>query len=224
MSMQISPLSLDTDFAVRVSTALTEVLACVRDRPASAVNSGDSAMAEREPFILGKGENLVAELLAFGGRQALRPERIEVMPFLSSFAEFVRGTLDARIDVVVQVGSDCLPWRLDREALRQALMQLVLNASVAMPNGGRLLFSATDDQLSFNRGTSLDVVDTGTGISTAILEMAPLPFFSTKEDSPLSGMGLPAVAGFVAQSGGFMFIASTVGDGTSIKLKLPVFE
>ncbi|SEB26434.1 Histidine kinase-, DNA gyrase B-, and HSP90-like ATPase [Variovorax sp. YR216] len=104
------------------------------------------------------------------------------------------------------------------------MLQLVMNANTAMPDGGRLLFRASVERHSCTEGTSLEVVDTGTGMSAAILLVAALPFFTTKERSALSGMGLPAVAGFAAQSGGHMDMTSVVGVGTTVTLKLPTFE
>lgn len=104
------------------------------------------------------------------------------------------------------------------------MTQLALNASAAMPKGGRLVLRASVDRLSCTEGTSLYIVDTGVGMSAAVLRMAVRPFFTTKEGSPLSGMGLPSVAGFAAQSGGGMLISSAVGLGTTVTMMLPTFE
>lgn len=213
MSMQSIPPCLDGGMAVGAAAALTEVLANLRGK-----------LEGLGPSILRKGDVLVAELLSFAARQELKPTRVEVLPFLHSFADLMRHALDVEIDVMVQVDRDCLPWRVDRTALEEALFQLVMNANTAMPDGGQLLFRASVERQSCTEGTSLEVVDTGTGMSAAILRVAALPFFTTKERSPLSGMGLPAVAGFAAQSGGRMEMTSVVGVGTTVTLKLPTFE
>jgi len=224
MPLGRGPDSLDGDIAAGAAAALAEILVAQRKDFIGAQDAPEVQFKGQVPSILRKGDLLVAELLAFAGRQALKPARVEVLPFLCSFAHLLRQSLDVRIDVVVQVDRECLPWRIDRDAMQEALLQLVLNASLAMPEGGRLLFRASVDRLSCTEGTSLDIVDTGIGMSAAVLRMAVRPFFTTKEGSPLSGMGLPSVAGFAAQSGGGMLISSLVGHGTAVTMMLPTFE
>ncbi|PNG58860.1 MULTISPECIES: ATP-binding protein [unclassified Variovorax] len=224
--MSIHPVSssLGGEIAAGAATALAEMLAKLRDSLEGAENVRADSLEGRAPSVLRKGDQLVAELLSFAGRQVLKPARVEVLPFLCSFADLLRHSLDVRINVLVQADEECLPWCVDRDALHEALVQLALNASFAMPEGGRLLLSASVDRNSCTEETSLDIADTGTGMSAAVLRRAATPFFTTKEDSPLSGMGLPAVAGFAAQSGGRMVMSSIVGHGTTVTLKLPTVE
>lgn len=164
---------------------------------------------------------LVAAMLSFAGRQTLKPVRVEVLPFLCDFADLLRRTIDVRIDVLVDVDRECRPWHVDMDALREALAQLVLNSVRAMPGGGRLLLRASRDRRESPERTALEVIDNGAGMPHDVLRMADRPFFTTKEHSPMSGMGLPAVAGFAAQSGGTLAMLSRPGRGTSIGMSLP---
>lgn len=165
-----------------------------------------------------------AALHAFVGSQELKPGLVEVLPFLCDFADLLRHTLDTRINVVVDVDRKCLPWSIDRAALYVALMHLVLNARDAMPAGGRLTIRASADYHNGIKETSLDITDTGSGMPVSVLGMAETPFFNTKVGSRMSGMGLPAVGGFVAQSGGSMRISSVEGRGTTVRIVLPTAE
>ena len=212
---------LDGAVAAGAAAAISEVLAHLREICNNVKSKRKPSYSGRSAQLLRNGDRLAARLLAFAERQALRPTRVEVQPFLSAFVELLRRVVDSRIAVEAQVHPDCLPWHVDTEALREALMELVLNASDAMPDGGRLLFRASPCPLNDTEETALDIVDTGAGMAAAVLDMAAAPFFTTKENSPLSGMGLPAVGGFAAQSGGSMSISSAAGRGTSITLRLP---
>ena len=99
-------------------------------------------------------------------------------------------------------------------------MQIVGNAQSAMPHGGPLMLRGTLDRHD-NRFLNLDVIDSGIGMSPDVAKQAASPFFTTKECVPFSGMGLSAVAGFAARSGGQMSISSAVGLGTTIRMFLP---
>ena len=106
---------------------------------------------------VGDGDLLAALLLSNGGRRTLLPGNVEVLPFLCSFAQLLRHTLDERIEVVVDVDRECPPWRVDRGALEDALMQLVLGSSCAVRRMGRLTLQASLDRRSGLQGTVLKV-------------------------------------------------------------------
>ncbi|MET3371360.1 signal transduction histidine kinase [Variovorax boronicumulans] len=224
MSVQTAIPRSDNDIAAGASAALAEVLACLRDQLSSTQNPSGDSIGKMERSVLRAGDLLVANLLSFAGRQPLKAERLEMLPFLCSFADLLRHTLDQRINVLVNVERDCPPWIGDGDALQEALTQLVLNASNAMPKGGRLLLRVSIKKVDRTQEMTLDVIDTGTGMTAAVRHSAMAPFFTTKPNSPQSGMGLPAVAGFAAQSGGRMVISSTVGGGSTVTLKLPIAE
>lgn len=211
----------DANVAAGASAALTEIVASVRRHLAGAVEEHEE---RPEPAVLRRSELLAAALCAFTGGQQLTPARLVVMPYLCSFADLLRHTLDARIDVRLDVDRDCPAWWVDRTALEEALTRLVLNARDAMPAGGHLTLRASLDPQAGRPGTLLEVIDTGAGMSAELAQAAATPFFTTKKASPFSGMGLPAVGGFAAQSGGSMKIDSRVGVGTSVTLKLQTVD
>lgn len=137
----------------------------------------------RQVQALRRGEALAAALVAYAGCQELSPASIEVLPFLSSFANLLWHTLDRRIVVTVDVERDCPALFVDAPALEEALTQIVRNAQSAMPHGGRLVLRGALDRRD-SRLLNLDVIDKGTGMSPDVVERAASPFFTTKEGSP----------------------------------------
>jgi signal transduction histidine kinase len=106
---------------------------------------------------------------------------------------------------------------LDPGQLEMALLNLVRNASDAMPKGGELVVSTELDG-----AVKLRVRDTGTGMAAHIIKRATEPFFTTKPKGAGTGLGLSMVNGFAAQSGGTMEIDSVSGEGTTITLAFPM--
>ncbi|KYK46800.1 hybrid sensor histidine kinase/response regulator [Bradyrhizobium liaoningense] len=175
---------------------------------------------------------LTSRLLAFSRRQALDPKPINVNNFLSNMQDFLQRTLGERIEVET-VGSAGL-WQIEADAnhLESAIINLAINARDAMPDGGKLTVeavnvSADDDysrvnpELSPGQYVVVCVTDTGSGMSSEVLDHAFEPFFTTKEPGHGTGLGLSQVYGFVKQSGGHVKIYSEVGHGTSIKMYFP---
>lgn len=175
---------------------------------------------------------LTSRLLAFSRRQALDPKPINVNNFLSNVQDFLQRTLGERIEVET-VGSAGL-WQIEADAnhLESAIINLAINARDAMPDGGKLTVeavnvSADDDysrvnpELSPGQYVAVCVTDTGSGMSSEVLDHAFEPFFTTKEPGHGTGLGLSQVYGFVKQSGGHVKIYSEVGHGTSIKMYFP---
>jgi len=213
-----------TDIAMGASLALIEILARVRETSGSEESTDGSSGERMQHSFLRKWDLLAANLLSYAGGQVLDPERVEVLPFLCSFADLLRHTLDESVVVSVEVDQECFPWNVDYEALWEALVQLAANASRAMPEAGRLLLQASVNKSSSARETVFSMTDNGAGMSAAEMQMALTPFFTTKPNSPQSGMGLPGVMGFSVQSGGRMSISSRVGIGTTVTLTLPSVE
>lgn len=218
--MATQPVDPAHGLAIGASAALRELLASMRTLLASRDDAGTSEVAGRQAQVVRRGDALAAALIAYAQCQKLSPESLEVLPFLGSFANLLWHTLDRRITVTLDVERDCPALFVDAAALEEALIQIVVNAQAAMPEGGKLMLRGALDRQD-SRLLCLEVTDSGTGMSPAVAEKAASPFFTTREASPFSGMGLPAVAGFAAQSGGRMRISSAVGRGTSILLFLP---
>jgi hypothetical protein len=141
MSTQQASYLLDEQLALDTAIPMPEAVAAVSEH-----SSG-----------LGDGDLLATVLLAIAGRRTLRPVRVEVLPFLCSFADLLRHTLDERIEVVVDVDRECHAWNVDRGALEDALMQVVLSSGCALRRMGRLTLQASLDRRSSLQGTLLKV-------------------------------------------------------------------
>jgi len=178
---------------------------------------------------------LTSRLLAFSRRQALDPKPINLNNFLNGLQDFLQRTLGERIEVQT-VGSAGL-WTIEADAnhLESALVNLAINSRDAMPNGGKLTVEAANvsaDEDYFRANPELApgqyvvvcVTDTGTGMSTDVLNRAFEPFFTTKEPGQGTGLGLSQVYGFVKQSGGHVKIYSETGHGTSIRMYFPRYH
>lgn len=118
---------------------------------------GAVAAVSKHASGLGDGALLAALLLSNAGRRTLLPVCVEVLPFLCSFAQLLRHTLDERIEVVVDVDRECPAWRVDRGALEDALMQVVLGSDCAVRRMGRLTLQASLDRRTSPQGTVLKV-------------------------------------------------------------------
>ncbi|MEJ8826684.1 hypothetical protein WKW80_32510 [Variovorax humicola] len=127
--------------------------------------------AASELWLGVRDEDLVtAVLLSIAGRRTLVPERVEVLPFLCSLADLFRHTLDKRIEVVVEVDRDCPAWNVDRSALEEALMQVVLNCSCAARRMGRMTLWASFDRRGSLQGTLLKILSNSSGEDWSSLE------------------------------------------------------
>jgi PAS domain S-box-containing protein len=180
-----------------------------------------------------RGAELTHRLLAFGGRQPLRPETLDVNKLVTDLADVLRETAGEAVAVEMALQPQIPLAYVDRAQLEAALHELALNARAAMPRGGRIVIetaNATLDDTSagiggettgFRPGIMLAVTDTGVGMKPSVTEQACEPFFTTAETGQRVGLGLSMVSGFVAQSGGRLQLESMAGVGTSVRLYLP---
>jgi PAS domain S-box-containing protein len=178
------------------------------------------------------GAQLTQRLLAFGRRQPLRPERVNLGRLVPETAELLRRTLGETVKLHVNVADDGAEVKIDPGQLQNALLNLAINARDAMPRGGRLTIEVDNFELDadfatlhpgarLGRYVMIAVTDTGTGMSAEVRERAFEPFFTSKEVGVGSGLGLSMVYGFVKQSGGHVDLYSELGLGTSVKMYLP---
>ncbi|MDN8611592.1 ATP-binding protein [Variovorax ginsengisoli] len=168
-----------------------------------------------------RAELFASQMLAYAGAQSLAPARLELLPFLSDLGNSLFQTLDMRVRVFVDVGHDCPLCFADGEALRDALLNLVINARDAMRDGGRIQLSAnaaTADDGS--PAVAISVADDGVGMAADLAGRAMLPFVTTKTNDPKAGMGLAATDGFARQSGGRLELSCRQG-GVTATLILP---
>ncbi len=178
-----------------------------------------------------RGSNLVQRLLAYGRRQPLHPEPVDVNALVNDTVRLLRRTLGEAVEVQIGLAEHPWPVQTDRSQLETALINLALNARDAMPEGGCLEVTTANVRLPEEHRCGiahkpgaylrLAVRDNGTGMTEAVREHAFDPFFSTKEVGRGSGLGLSMVYGFAEQSGGFAEIDSELGRGTTVSLYLP---
>jgi CheY-like chemotaxis protein len=178
---------------------------------------------------------LTQRLLAFSRRQSLDSRPIDVNALIRSLDDLIQRTLSEQIEVQI-VLADGLPAGVaDDNQLESALLNLVINARDAMPNGGRLTietsFADVDEAFATPRAELLPgryvvvaVSDTGVGMDAAILEKVFDPFFTTKPLGQGTGLGLSMVYGFARQNGGAVRIHSRAGQGASVKIYLPAAD
>lgn len=173
------------------------------------------------------GAELTRRLQAVGRKQTLRPSAVDLADVIERMGELLRRTLPESIELQCEVDVDAGPLiaSVDRSQLENSLLNLAINSRDAMPDGGRLILRA--ERVARAPGAPwpgrlrLSVIDDGEGMEPAVLERAVEPFFTTKDESHGSGLGLSMVHGFARQSGGEIEIDSRVGQGTSVFLELP---
>ncbi|MES1994685.1 ATP-binding protein [Sphingomonas sp. 3F27F9] len=175
-----------------------------------------------------RGASLTRQLLAFSRRMSLAPEAIDLRARFDDMRILMTGALREDIALEVELAEDLWPVMADQTQLELAILNTVVNARDAMPQGGTVTIFAGNARLD-GRGESrltgdfvrIEVRDTGTGIAPDVLDRIFDPFFTTKEVGSGTGLGLSQVYGFAKQSGGHVKVRSRVGEGTRIILHLP---
>jgi PAS domain S-box-containing protein len=167
-----------------------------------------------------RAATLTSHLLAFGRRQALKPEVADLNVRLDAFAEMLGRTLGGKIDVRLDLAASLPLVEVDLAQFETALLNAAFNARDAMPDGGRLTLATRNCP-----GEALvEIADTGTGMSAEVLDRAFEPFFTTKPVGEGTGLGLSQIHGFAAQAGGRAEIRSAAGEGTAIRIFLPATD
>ncbi|MBV8889777.1 MAG: PAS domain S-box protein [Alphaproteobacteria bacterium] len=189
----------------------------------------DLRAVEAIELAAARGENLTRQLLTFARRQALNPVAIRLREHLAAFRDVLDSSVRGNIDLVVDISEDVWPVAVDIPEFELALINTVVNARDAMPEGGTLTIGAQNVRLRaadtpervHGKYVALSVTDTGCGIAADVLPKVFEPFFTTKELNKGTGLGLSQVYGFTRQSGGTVAIASDPGRGTTVTLYLP---
>jgi PAS domain S-box-containing protein len=168
--------------------------------------------------------NLVANLLQFSRRGVEEITTVDIQSELNKAVELVQHVLRKRqIDVVQELNPNTPTIFADRQKLRQVFLNLVSNASDAMPRGGTLTLRAAPTILdNGDPGVMLDFSDTGDGIPADLLGRIMEPFFTTKEEGKGTGLGLAICRRVVEEHRGAIQISSSVGAGTTVRLMLPL--
>lgn len=179
-----------------------------------------------------RAAHLTHRLLAFSRRQPLVPRNLDINKLVAGMSELLQRTLGEAISIETVFGARIWLVHADSNELESAMLNLVINARDAMPNGGKLTietanfyldddYAATDPEVRPGQYVMLAITDTGIGMSEEVRGRAFDPFFTTKPTGQGSGLGLSMVYGFAKQSGGNVRIYSEPGQGATVKLYLP---
>jgi NO-binding membrane sensor protein with MHYT domain/signal transduction histidine kinase/CheY-like chemotaxis protein len=175
---------------------------------------------------------LTHRLLAFSRRQPLAPQVINPNRLVSGMSDLFRRTLGESIRVETVLAGHVWSVFADPNQLESALLNLAINARDAMPNGGRVTietanchldeaYAAASGDVTPGQYVLIAVSDTGTGMTSEVMQHVFEPFFTTKEIGQGTGLGLSMIYGFVKQSGGHIRIQSQPDKGTTVKIYLP---
>ncbi|KPZ25280.1 Sensory box sensor histidine kinase/response regulator [Pseudomonas coronafaciens pv. garcae] len=178
---------------------------------------------------------LTHRLLAFSRRQSLDSKPVEMNQLVDSMDELLQRSVNESIHLQLRLANDLWTAEADPNQLENALLNLVLNARDAMPDGGTLVVETFNQQLdkSFTNAHEnllpgdyvvLSVSDNGCGMPETVINRAFDPFFTTKPIGQGTGLGLSMIYGFSKQSHGHVSISSEVGHGTTVQLFLPRFQ
>jgi two-component system cell cycle sensor histidine kinase/response regulator CckA len=179
-----------------------------------------------------RAAGLVRQLLAFSRRQTLRPQVLQLGDVLSDLQMLMRRLVGEKIDLDLRHGRDLWLVKADLNQFEQVIVNLIVNARDAMPDGGRILLRtrnvAAAECAEFNEKSlisadyvAIEVEDFGHGIAPEVKDKIFEPFFTTKEVGKGTGLGLAMVYGIVKQTGGYVFCASALGKGTTFSILLP---
>jgi signal transduction histidine kinase len=181
-----------------------------------------------------RAAGLTHRLLAFSRRQSLDSKPVEMNTLVVSMGELLQRSINETIHLDMQLSEQLWVAEADPNQLESALLNLVINARDAMPDGGKLVvktsnqhldigFTQTQGNLQPGDYVVLSVTDTGCGMPQSTINRAFDPFFTTKPIGQGTGLGLSMIYGFSKQSRGHVAIHSEVGEGTTVSLFLPRF-
>ena len=178
-----------------------------------------------------RGAELIKRLLSFSRQQALEPVAVDIVRLIGDMCTLIRRSLPESIAVTTSFSDAMINCTADPAQLDSALFNFVMNARDAMPDGGRLAISARRADLALEAElfavppgsyALIEIVDSGCGMDLATLARAYEPFFTTKRFGMGSGLGLSMGYGLIKQSGGGIVLQSQPGQGTTVRLVLPL--
>jgi two-component system cell cycle sensor histidine kinase/response regulator CckA len=182
-----------------------------------------------------RAASLVGQLLAFSRKQTLKPEVVDLRDALSDLTHLLNRLVGEKVRLALDHDPSLHMIRADKRQIEQVIMNLVVNARDAMPEGGEISIETRNEDLTnpYERDrvavppgkyVVVKVTDKGSGIPADKLQKVFEPFFTTKRTGEGTGLGLSTAYGIVKQTGGFIFVDSIVGQGTSFTLFLPAHD
>ena len=211
---------------------MTVVVASIEQASASAANDRQEEQLKRADWGARRAGDLAAQLLAMARRQAVSEAPVDVNDVIRAFndtlAQLVPEDVPENVRISLDLAAHPVPVRLDTAQLEQVLLNLVRNACDVMPGGGRIAVrtctpSAAEaaELLGVQEAVEISVSDTGEGMAPEVAARATEPFFTTKDRSKGTGLGLFLALSFAEQSGGRLLIDTALGEGTTVRIVLP---
>jgi DNA-binding response OmpR family regulator len=189
------------------------------------------ACAEKALGAAERGGKLTGRLLAFSRSERMQTWATDVRELVLGMTDWLSQSVGSMVELRVNVGDDDATTLTDANQLELALLNLVLNARDAMPNGGIVTIGVRRERLADGDGdlgagdyVVLDVADNGTGMSPEVARRAFDPFYTTKPSGRGTGLGLSQVRDLARRSGGTVRLASALGEGTTVSLWLGIAD
>jgi PAS domain S-box-containing protein len=227
----------DFNNLLNVITGYADLIAEQVEGPAAEDSRMAALLADVEQIRRGAGRatKLTRQLLIFARRDVVHPEVLELGSVVSGIEQVLRGHLSEQVDLIITPATGLWPVRADRSQIEQVVTNLAINACDAMPGGGMVtidtgnivadeIYAASRPDLKAGRFVRLRVSDTGSGMSPETLAQAFEPSYTTWPQDQDRGLGLAMVRDIVTQAGGYAYIYSEPGLGTTVTALLPVAE